>query len=373
MLSQGLEQEIYPGCVLLVGQFGQPLYYKSCGLRSKPQSPDAESSALPMSANMVFDIAAVTEVFVTTTVIMQLLAAGVISLNDRIYRYIQAFAASGKEAVTIGHILSQSSGLSQWHPFFEELEKANGSHRLGILNSRSAREYVYASINRSPIKFTPGTKQLYSDLGFMLLGQLIEMLTGVSLERAAQKYVFQPLQLMSSAFINLEMVKRKGLTPQTDMIAPTEFCSWRKREICGEVHDENAWAMGGSAGHSGVFSSAADLHRFASELIFSWHGKSNFVHPEVLKMFWTGAGIAADGSWVYGWDRPSRDNRMIESGLSPAAVGQNGLTGCSLWIDPDKGLDIVFMTNRINLGRNNKKIMGFRAELTNLVLQAFGL
>ena len=373
MLSEALVQEVFPGCVLLVGRNGQPLYYKSCGYRSKPAEDSDLTSAAPMTAEMVFDIAAVTEVFITTTILMQLVSSGVVSLNDRIYRYIQAFAVSGKETVTIGHVLSQASGLAQYQSFYEELDHENNSRRLGIMGSRSAREYVYNSINRSSIKFAPGSRQLYSDLGYMLLGQLIEMLTGLSLERAAQKYIFQPLQLQSSGFVNMEVVKRKGLSPNTAIIAPTEDCAWRKREICGEVHDENAWAMGGVAGHSGMFSTAADLHRFASELIFCWQGKSEFLDRQVLQTFWSGQGISAEGSWVYGWEHPSRDNRMLESGLSPAAVGQNGLTGCSLWIDPEKGLDIVLMTNRINLGRNNKKIMAFRAELTRLVLQAFAL
>src|SRR5690606_3144606 len=112
-----------------------------------------------------------------------------------------------------------------------------------------------------------------------------EVLTGLSLEKAAQRYIFAPLGLKSTSYIDLSMVKRRGIAPVTDLIAPTEECPWRKRMLCGEVHDDNAWAMGGIAGHSGIFTTAFDLHVFARELLASFHRQSTFVSRHVLEVF----------------------------------------------------------------------------------------
>jgi CubicO group peptidase (beta-lactamase class C family) len=166
------------------------------------------------------------------------------------------------------------------------------------------------------------------------------------------------------------MMKRRGLQPVTDVIAPTEECSWRKRVLCGEVHDDNAWAMGGVAGHAGLFSSAPDLHQFAQEMLRSYYGHSGFVDPALVRLFWDYEPKIEGGSYLLGWQRADRNAELEDCGFSPKAVGHNSFTGCSMWIDPEKASTLVLATNRIHPSRSNKKIRDFRRELFQTVNQA---
>jgi len=372
IMERGVEDGIFPGAVLLVGVEGQVALHRSFGKRfttSGRNGPHFEGPA-EMQPDTVFDIAALTNIVVTTTLIMKLVEAQQLRLEDRVSRYLAGFGVHGKSAITVGHLLAHAAGLPAWIPFFEELVRQNAGARMGILTSRGARQFVFNTINRAPLKHEPGTRQLYSDPGFMLLGHLIEELTGVPLDRAAQRLIFQPLGMKSTSYIDLSMIKRRGIHPVTDLIAPTEECSWRKRVLCGEVHDDNAWAMGGIAGHSGVFSTAADLHRFAVEMLKAWQGHSSFLDAATVRSFWQGLAEPLDGSWRYGWDSPGEENEMRESGLSAEAVGESGFTGCSLWLEPARGIDIILMSNRVHPSRNNRKIRAFRPTLHAAVMQA---
>lgn len=368
LLESGIESGVAPGMVLLVGRDGEVLFHKSAGTRYS--KPEREASSNTISTDTVFDIAALTNVVVTTTLIMKLVEGGKLKLEDRASRYLQGFGVMGKSPITVGHLLSHTSGLVAWAPYYEDLVKANAGSRLGILTSRGAKESILNQILRSQLKSDPGTKQVYSDVGFILLGHLIEVLTGLSLDKAANKYVIQPLGMKSTSYIDLSMIKRRGIHPVTDLIAPTEECPWRKRVLCGEVHDDNAWVMGGIAGHSGLFSTAHDLHLFAREIILALRGSSSFLKKETLLSFWRKPDISGGEGWRFGWDSPGRDNGMDESGLSDEAAGISGFTGCSLWIEPKYGLDIALMTNRIHPGRSNKKILSFRPQIHAAVLKA---
>jgi len=367
-LMQGaVEDGVFPGAVLLVGRADDVLYSRAFGFRSA-RSKTGES--LPMKLDTVFDVASLTNILVTASVIFRLVEDGRVSLDDKVCRYIEGFSVHGKSPISIAHLLSHSSGLPHWVPFFEELLKANSGARMGIMTSRGARDYILTQIRRMSLKFAPGTRQIYSDLDFILLGSLIEILTGSSLDRAAHQYVFQPLGLKSTSFIDLSMIRRRGIHPVIDLIAPTEDCAWRKRILCGEVHDDNAWAMGGIAGHSGVFSTAGDLHRFAAEMLRAYRGQSNFLSQESVQTLWQGVDNKEEQSYQFGWDTPSKENGMDSSKLSPAAVGQCGFTGCSLWVEPDKDLYIVLMSNRVHPTRANKKIRNFRPEIHTAVLDS---
>lgn len=371
LLRQGAEEGVYPGAVILIGKAGEVLLTTAVGKRSLEEAAinGAPDSNL-MRTDTVFDIAALTNIVATTTLIMKLVEIGKLKLEDKVARYIQGFGVHGKSGVSIEHLLNHTSGLVHWVPYFEELLKANTGSRMGILTSRGAKEYIVASISRSHLKFEPGSRQVYSELGFILLGHIVETLTGLSLDKAAQRYVFQPLGLKSTSYVDLSMIKRRGIHPVTDLIAPTEECPWRKRVLCGEVHDDNAWAMGGIAGHSGLFSSARDLHLFAKAMIESYRGESTFLRRETVARFWSRPPQIDGPRWCAGWEIPSRDNDLIDTKLAPHGVGHGGFTGCSLWIEPTVGIDIILLTNRIHPSRSNKKIFSFRTELHNAVLDA---
>ena len=368
LLASGVEEGVYPGAVLILGKNGEELYRGAVGFKSLRTNKSEE--VLPMTADTVFDIASLTSVVGTTTLVMRLVHSGRLKLEDKVVRYLDGFSVFGKSGISIAHLLTHTSGLAHWVPFYEELVRENSSSRMGILTSRGARDYVVNYIVRSQLKFAPGQKQMYSDLGLILLGRLCEVLTGLSLDKAVMQYVLQPLGMKNTSYVDLSMIKRRGIHPVKGLIAPTEDCPWRKRVLWGEVHDDNAWAMGGIAGHSGLFSTAPDLHLFAAQMLAASRGQSEFLPAEIIRGFWQAVERGEDTSWQCGWDTPSSENGMIESKLNPAAVGVCGFTGCSLWIEPESGIDIVLLTNRIHPSRSNKKIRTFRPQLHDAALEA---
>lgn len=370
LLNGAVEDQVFPGAVLLIGKNGQILFNQAVGQRTLSPKASGDTS---MSLSTVFDIAEVTRVVVTSTLLMLFTENNRIRLDDKISRYLQGFGIFGKGEMSVAHLLAHTSGLPQSVDFFEELNKLNSGSRAGILASRAAKDFVYREIGQTKTKFTPGLKRLTSDVGFIVLGQLIETLTGLKLDHAAQRFIFQPLGISSSSFVDLALIRRRGILPIEELIAPTEDCSWRGRILCGEVHDENAWAMGGISGHAGLFASASDLHKFASALIQSY-SRGGYLKQNTVRTFFSANApegtFPEDERWALGWDNPSKENGMIDSRLSAQAVGMNGFSGCSLWLEPEKGIDIILLSNRIHPNRNNKKIQNFRIQLLDAILEA---
>lgn len=367
LLQQGVDVQAFPGAVFEVYQGGSCLVSEAVGARSFGEGTEPQPI---LSRDTVYDVAGLTAAVITSTMIMKLVEAGKLKLDDRVSRYVQGFGVNGKSAITVQDLLAHTSGLVAWAPFFEELVKLNAGSRMGMLTSRGAKEYVYNVINRSSLKYQPRSRQLYSDVGLIVLGEVVEILTGMSLDKAAQKMILQPLGLKGTSFIDLTMVKRRGIHPVLDLIAPTEDCPWRKRILCGEVHDDNAWAMGGVAGHSGLFTMARDLGTFASELLKCFRGSGTFLRRQTVKGFWARPDAHFELSHTLGWEIPNRDNGLLEVGFSESAVGVTSFTGCALWIEPEKDLALVLMTNRIHPSRSNRKIVAFRQELFRTVLAA---
>jgi CubicO group peptidase (beta-lactamase class C family) len=365
LLQQGVDTQAYPGAIFEVYQGGTCLVSECVGTRALALD---DVISPPLSKDTVYDVAGITAGVITTTMIMKLAEAGKLKLEDRVSRYVQGFGVNGKSAITIQDLLAHTSGLTAWVPFFEELVRLNAGSRMGMLTSRGAKEYVYNVINRSSVKYQPRSRQLYSDVGLIVLGEVVEILTGMSLDKAAQKMILQPLGLKGTSFIDLTMVKRHGIHPVLDLIAPTEECVWRKRILCGEVHDDNAWAMGGVAGHSGLFTTARDLGIFAVEMLKCYRGAGTFLRKQTVKGFWTRPEAHFELTHTLGWELPNRDNGFLEVGFSDHAVGITAFTGCTLFLEPERDLALILMTNRIHPNRSNRKIVAFRQELFRTVL-----
>lgn len=370
LLEKAVKDGVFPGCSLLVSRRGQAVLCESAGDAGSVATADEETPKCPMTENTVFDIANLTQVVVTSTILMNLVDEGRVDLNHRVSRYIPGFNILGKSPVTIGHLLSHTSGLAANAPYFEDLAREQSGARLGIMTSKGARDYIITQIVRAPLKYEVGTRQMQSDLGFILLGSIIELLTGMPLEKAAMKYVFQPFGLKSTSYVDISMIRRRGIHPVTDLIAPTEECAWRQKILWGEVQEENAWAMGGIAGHAGIFSSGSDMLRFCSLLLKSYRGRQTYLSSNVIRQFFHGGTFQFATSYKFGWDSPSRENGLDEVGFSENAVGLNGFTGCSLWLEPEKDLAIVLMSNRIHPSRSNRKINQFRTDLHKTLLSS---
>lgn len=358
------KQFVFPGAVLLVGRAGEVVYHKAFGSRSLEPEPS------PMNKDTVFDVASLTKAIVTTTLVMQAVDHGQLTLDRRLSHIFQSFSTHGKERITVRHLLSHSSGLPAYVPFYRHIVKAHSGERTGIIASRGAVESIYNEIFRGKLENLPGKVAKYSDVGFILLGAVLEVISGgATIDRLAQRHVFGPLGMSSSGYVELGTLKARGLQPATDIIAPTANCSWRGRVMCGEVHDDNAWVMGGVAGHAGLFSTAMDIHKFATEMINCWAGRGSLISQKTMKAFWARDEAVPNSTWALGWDIPSPQGSSAGRHFSRNSFGHLGYTGCSMWIDADREIDVIFLTNRVHPSPENNAIREFRPIVHDLVME----
>ncbi len=364
VLEEAVRDGTFPGAVVLVRQDGEVVYRKAHGYRS------LEPERTPLSEDTVFDLASLTKPLATTVALMRFVAEKKIRLDDRISRFFPNFGTCGKMATTIRQLLSHSSGLPAWRPYYEELRAQKQKvSRLATLGSQSARDFIYAQIQREKAEYEPGTRTLYSDLGFMLLGALIEDMSGTSLDQYCWNKIYRPLGLQAIGFVNIETLRQKKYETATEMIAPTERCPWRERILCGEVHDDNAYAMGGVAGHAGLFAPIDEVDRLVSTLVECHAGTHPFLPADIVHDFWTVNTAVPDSPWACGWDTPSPQGSSAGEFFSSRSIGHLGFTGTSVWIDLERNIHIIMLSNRVHPRRDNEKITAFRPILHNAVMK----
>ena len=365
-IEQGVASGAYPGAVLLVARGDDVLVHEAFGQRS------LEPARTPMTRDIVFDLSSLTKALVTTTAVMLLVREGKVRLDDRVTRFIPNFGVHGKTHVEVRHLLSHCSGLPGWRPFYKDVVKAERKGTTRFSGLRGIRTMVFEAIHRERPEYALGAKAVYSDLGFLLLGELIELVTHQPLDRFCQERIFRPLGLRATAFIDLDRLRAQKLTPVVDMIAPTERCPWRGKVLCGEVHDDNAYAIGGVAGHAGVFANAPDVHRIVARLEACAADRDDFVPGAIVREFWRREGSVADSTWALGWDTPSASGSMAGDRASAGTVGHLGFTGTSVWLDRERGTHVVFLTNRVHPRRDNERIKAVRPLVHDAVWEALG-
>jgi len=283
---------------------------------------------------------------------MLLVDDGKLALDAPVQRYLPEFQGPGKERVTIRHLLTHSSGLPAWRPLFREAV---------------TRDAALALVDTTPLASEPGTAFVYSDLGAMVLMQVVERLTGARIDQFTAARVFGRLGMPVTRY--LPPVSWRPL------IAPTEYdTAFRHRLLRGEVHDENAGRLEGVSGHAGLFSNALDLSRFAAMLLNGGAWDSvQLVRAETVAEFTRRQDLPPGSSRALGWDTPDQPPDPLSSAgskLSPRAFGHTGFTGTSLWMDPDRDLFIILLTNRVNPTRANNAIRRVRHHVADLVVDA---
>ncbi|MBI2211767.1 MAG: serine hydrolase [Deltaproteobacteria bacterium] len=283
--KEAVAQGVFPGAVVLVGKGDEVVFERAFGHRSLVPEKS------PMQLETIFDLASLTKPLATTIATMLLVREKKIRLEDRVTRFFPNFGVFGKTHVTFRHLLAHCSGLPAWKPYYEDIVKGEREGKINFVASRAAKSYVFEQIHREKSLASPGTQSLYSDLGFMLLGEVIEEVTGWTLDRYCQDKVFKPMGLRSTSFVDLTLLRTRRLQPVAEMIAPTEQCPWRKKVLCGEVHDDNAYAMGGVAGHAGLFSSARDIHLLLTRLKRCCRGEDPFLPAPLVTLPIPWAGI----------------------------------------------------------------------------------
>ena len=364
-MDAAVERGVFPGAVLLVRDGTHVFYHRAFGHRS------LVPEITPMREDTIFDVSSLTKAFATSVAMMLMVKEGRIRLDDRVTRFFHNFGVHGKTHITFRHLLGHCSGLPAWQPYYKQIlqiERRDG--RINFLGSHGAKEYVYQQIHRERLEFEPGTRTLYSDLGFILLGAAIEEVSGMTLDRYCHDRIFRPLALRATAFVDLSLLRVRRLEPVTEMIAPTERCAWRKKILCGEVHDDNAYAMGGVSGHAGLFASAKDLDTILGRLKDCYHNTSQWIPQHILTEFWRRDATVPESTWCLGWDTPSPEGSSAGAYFSAHSVGHLGFTGTSVWLDLDRDRHVILLTNRVHPNRENDAIRGFRPVIHDLIVQA---
>jgi beta-glucosidase-like glycosyl hydrolase/CubicO group peptidase (beta-lactamase class C family) len=342
VLEEAVAQRAFPGGVAAVGRDGALVHLKPYGRLSFDEGAPA------VAETTIYDLASLTKVIVTTTMAMILVDEGKLDIDKPVSAFIPAFKGGMKDEVTVRNLLTHSGG------------QAGGvTYLYKDLKGKEAYVRFIAGLD---LLYEPGTQTVYTDLGEILLGEVLERVAGQDIESFAKERIFQPLGMKDSGFNPPEALRPR--------IAPTENDPWRGRVLRGEVHDENAFALGGVAAHAGLFGTAEDVARFAQMMLNGGVFEHNrIVSRETLDRFTARANLVPGSSRALGWDTPSERSSAGEL-FSPRSFGHTGFTGTSLWIDPDRKLFAILLTNRVHPTRENTAIFAVRRAFADAVVRA---
>ena len=341
VLDRAARDSAFPGAIAIVGTHSGILAQHAVG------TLDWRESASP-DARTLWDLASLTKVVALTGAATILTERGKLDLDAPVQRYLPEWRGGDKERVTVRHLLTHSSGLPSWRPLYKEASSPEGALRLVL---------------ETALDTAPGARMVYSDLGAILLGQIVERISGTSLDKFVQANLFGPLGMAETRYRPPASLRRR--------IAPTEIDPWRQRHLRGEVHDENAYALGGVSAHAGLFSTAADLSRLARMYLNGGVLDGVRVLDSATIARFTAVQDPRLSHRALGWETASGSN----SGgglMSPTAFGHTGFTGTSIWIDPGNDVFVLLLTNRVNPTRENRKIGGVRVRLADAVMAALG-
>jgi len=341
LVKTAIEEAVAPGVAIAVGRNGHIAYMKGYGYIdwNQPGSPAVDS-------NTLYDLASLTKVIATTTLAMILEETGQLDLNRTVVSYLPEFNSPEKAQITVKQLLTHSGGLEAGANIFS--------------TARGRDQYLY-QINNRPLEYTPGTNMIYSDWDMILLQLVMERISGKTLDVLASEKIFRPLGMIDTQFQPPFSIRSR--------IAPTQVDDARGGLLWGTVHDENAWAMGGVAGHAGLFSTAKDLALFSMMILNGGEGVNGvrIVKPATIAR-WT-ARQGKESTRALGWDSPEGGSSAGQF-FSPWSFGHTGFTGTSIWIDPEKDLFVVVLTNRVNPTRNNTRHVQLRRDVADAVQQA---
>jgi len=298
-----------------------------------------------------YDLASLTKPLATTLITLRLMHQGLLDLEERPWETLGG--PHWFQEVRLFHLLSHQAGFPAHRPYFARLLTFPTEKRPDLLT-----QWILAE----PPAYPVGYKELYSDLGFYLLGRLLEKKTGKRLDQLFA----ESLEELFEDSPPLLLFNVRGQVLRKD-IAPTEFCPWRGKLLRGEVHDENTWAVGGVAGQAGLFGTAQAVLALLVVWFEAYQGqRRGFLAPALVKTFWE---WGRPGQRALGFDRPSPKGSSAGEYISPRAVGHLGFTGTSFWIDLEKDLLVVLLSNRVHPHRGNEKIRAFRPVIHDLLFQ----
>ncbi|MBI5547990.1 MAG: beta-lactamase family protein [Deltaproteobacteria bacterium] len=389
-LRRGVDEEVFPGGVAAVFLEGKSVHLSATG--------DAQviPERVAMNADALFDLASLTKVVATTAATATLVGRRQLKLDDPVVRYWPEFGRGGKQQVTVRHLLAHSSGLCAWKPFFVEAMADPGcgplfrdpppEFRSRIAACRRGRAMLWGAVCAEKLVHPPGEQAVYSDLGFIALGHLLELVAGIPLDRLVSQEIHSELRLASLGYRPLDGPARKApLLVATGVRRPREPAPGQEKVLpapdpsrppsvhLGEVDDDNAFAMGGVSGHAGLFGNAHDVAAFGNVFLEELGGASRLAPPEVWATF-AATDSTPRSTRALGFDTPSGPHPAAGHHLSASrTLGHTGFTGTSLWIDLRRKLSIALLTNRVHSSRANVRISAFRPAFHDAVVEALDL
>ncbi|HEY1953400.1 MAG TPA: serine hydrolase [Gemmatimonadaceae bacterium] len=355
IVSVGLAEGAAPGVALAVGRYGRLVHLRGYGRIDVPAGSPA------VTDSTMFDMASLTKVVATTTAAMILEDEGKLDLNATVHSYLPEIDDTAKSHITVRQILTHSGGFEAFAPLWRDLH--------------GRTEYL-KQINAQPLVYQPGDSTIYSDWDYILAGLIIERITGMPLDQFVATRVWQPLGMRDTGFNPLAtgpLPADSSCTaafrpdhPLLARIAATEIdTAYRHIHVHGIVHDENACALGGVAGHAGLFSSARDVAIFCQMLLSGGqYGGVRLIQPTTVAR-WT-ARQSPKSSRALGWDTPS-EHSSAGRYFSARSFGHTGFTGTSIWVDPERGVFVVLLTNRVDPTRANLRHEALRRDVADAV------
>jgi CubicO group peptidase (beta-lactamase class C family) len=352
IVEKAVADRAFPAAVVEVGRAGGALWRHAAGTLT------CEAGAPAAREDTIFDLASLTKVIATSTLAMRAVDQGRLDLDARVADHFAQWRGDDRGHVTVRDLLSHSSGLTAYLPLFRD---------------HAGRVEFERTICTLPLEYAPRSRSLYSDLGFMLLGFLIEDIGARTPSFRGAPGAWDPSASLSAQFRRLAgYLTSEPLTfnPPRDWrprTAPTEIDGWRGRLLVGEVHDENAWALGGAAGHAGLFGIAAAVGAFARAVLGTIAGKPILASPDRMREFIARRNVP-NSSRALGWDTmlPTSSCGTL---LSPTSIGHTGFTGTSLWIDWEQDLYVVILTNRVHPTRENQAIRAVRPRVHDAIVR----
>ena len=365
-LQSAVGEGVFPGAQLAVRLRGELQCVAVAGRLS------SEPPGLPVQPSTIYDLASLTKPLATVTSVMLLIQRAKVALEDPVQQVLAELAGTPIGQATVRELLTHRSGLPGWRPLYERLDARGIAPGLSDGN-HPVKQHVLKMIRDEPLIYARGERSVYSDLGFMLLGFLVERLSGMALDLWCEEAIVRPLRADPLMFCPTAGRTQLGVACPTGdalRIAPTEWDERRNRLLCGEVHDENAAAIGGVAGHAGLFGTAESVLAVSGAWLRGYHGRESILDGELVRQFTTRQESADRSSWALGWDTPSEPSSS-GSYFSERSFGHLGYTGTSLWIDPLCELEVVLLSNRVHPSRRNEKIKVFRPCIHDLVYREF--
>jgi CubicO group peptidase (beta-lactamase class C family) len=355
VLKKGLSKGVFSGAAVGVYHFhkGQEQRLMTCQGRTRS---DEEGEFV--TRETYFDLASLTKPFCTALSILCLMQNKEIDWDTHIFDRLSSFVIHNEyKKITIEQLLTHSAGLIAYKPLYQAYPPLPGNEK---------KEQLIREFMRERLAYLPGTLCLYSDLGFILLGALIEKVSGTTLDDFFDNEIMKPLYFQEGIqFRRLNRPKKKVRNT-----AATELCPWRQKMLQGEVHDEHAWLMNGVAGHAGLFGTITGVLTLTEQILHQWKGRKT--HPAfsntLLQLALTKK--YRNHSWCRGFDTPAGQGSSAGNHFSAASVGHLGYTGTSFWIDPEQEMIVVLLCNRVHPSRKNEQIKQFRPLLHNRVVEA---